>query len=224
MVGTRSIKVFIALVVLAETVFAQTGQSTSPKPLTYGLVVDNSSSLLTELPKVKEIAKLTVSSNTSDDETFIVSLIQKRKTALLVDVTTDKSVLLAGVNSLQREVGQTALIDGIYSSADYLLQLKNKIPDRRYALVIISDGEDRASNYKPEKLLALLKQLKCPLFFVGFLYELDETDGFVRESPRVKARNLIEQLTKETGGKAFFVNKGTDRNKLVDLLTKALRN
>lgn len=224
MVGTRSIKVFIALVVLAETVFAQTGQSTSPKPLTYGLVLDNSSSLLIELPKVKEIAKLTVSSNTSDDETFIVSLIQKRKTALLVDVTTDKSVLLAGVNSLQREVGQTALIDGIYSSADYLLQLKNKIPDRRYALVIISDGEDRASNYKPEKLLALLKQLKCPLFFVGFLYELDETGGFVRESPRVKARNLIEQLTKETGGKAFFVNKGTDRNKLVDLLTKALRN
>ena len=224
MVGTRSIKVFIALVVLAETVFAQTGQSTSPKPLTYGLVIDNSSSLLTELPKVKEIAKLTVSSNTSDDETFIVSLIQKRKTALLVDVTTDKSVLLAGVNSLQREVGQTALIDGIYSSADYLLQLKNKIPDRRYALVVISDGEDRASNYKPEKLLALLKQLKCPLFFVGFLYELDETGGFVRESPRVKARNLIEQLTKETGGKAFFVNKGTDRNKLVDLLTKALRN
>ena len=224
MVGTRSIKVFIALVVLAETVFAQTGQSTSPKPLTYGLVLDNSSSLRTELPKVKEIAKLTVSSNTSDDETFIVSLIQKRKTALLVDVTTDKSVLLAGVNSLQREVGQTALIDGIYSSADYLLQLKNKIPDRRYALVIISDGEDRASNYKPEKLLALLKQLKCPLFFVGFLYELDETDGFVRESPRVKARNLIEQLTKETGGKAFFVNTGTDRNKLVDLLTKALRN
>jgi len=223
-VGTRSIKVFIALVVLAETVFAQTGQSTSPKPLTYGLVLDNSSSLRTELPKVKEIAKLTVSSNTSDDETFIVSLIQKRKTALLVDVTTDKSVLLAGVNSLQREVGQTALIDGIYSSADYLLQLKNKIPDRRYALVIISDGEDRASNYKPEKLLALLKQLKCPLFFVGFLYELDETDGFVRESPRVKARNLIEQLTKETGGKAFFVNTGTDRNKLVDLLTKALRN
>jgi len=223
-VGTRSIKVFIALVVLAETVFAQTGQSTSPKPLTYGLVIDNSSSLLTELPKVKEIAKLTVSSNTSDDETFIVSLIQKRKTALLVDVTTDKSVLLAGVNSLQREVGQTALIDGIYSSADYLLQLKNKIPDRRYALVVISDGEDRASNYKPEKLLALLKQLKCPLFFVGFLYELDETGGFVRESPRVKARNLIEQLTKETGGKAFFVNKGTDRNKLVDLLTKALRN
>ena len=224
MVGTRSIKVFIALVVLAETVFAQTGQSTSPKPLTYGLVLDNSSSLLTELPKVKEIAKLTVSSNTSDDETFIVSLIQKRKTALLVDVTTDKSVLLAGVNSLQREVGQTALIDGIYSSADYLLQLKNKIPERRYALVIISDGEDRASNYKPEKLLALLKQLKCPLFFVGFLYELDETDGFVQESPRVKARNLIEQLTKKTGGKAFFINKGTDRNKLVDLLTKALRN
>jgi len=223
-VGTRSIKVFIALVVLAETVFAQTGQSTSPKPLTYGLVVDNSSSLLTELPKVKEIAKLTVSSNTSDDETFIVSLIQKRKTALLVDVTTDKSVLLAGVNSLQREVGQTALIDGIYSSADYLLQLKNKIPDRRYALVIISDGEDRASNYKPEKLLALLKQLKCPLFFVGFLYELDETDGFVQESPRVKARSLIEQLTKKTGGQAFFVNKGTDRTKLVDLLTKALRN
>jgi len=223
-VGTRSIKVFIALVVLAETVFAQTGQSTSPKPLTYGLVLDNSSSLLTELPKVKEIAKLTVSSNTSDDETFIVSLIQKRKTALLVDVTTDKSVLLAGVNSLQREVGQTALIDGIYSSADYLLQLKNKIPERRYALVIISDGEDRASNYKPEKLLALLKQLKCPLFFVGFLYELDETDGFVQESPRVKARNLIEQLTKKTGGKAFFINKGTDRNKLVDLLTKALRN
>jgi len=223
-VGTRSINVFIALVVLAETVFAQTGQSTSPKPLTYGLVLDNSNSLLTELPKVKEIAKLTVSSNTSDDETFIVSLIQKRKTALLVDVTTDKSVLLAGVNSLERELGQTALIDGIYSSADYLFQLKNKIPDRRYALVIISDGEDRASNYKPEKLLALLKQLKCPLFFVGFLYELDETDGFVQESPRVKARNLIEQLTKETGGKAFFVNRGTDRNKLVDLLTKALRN
>jgi VWFA-related protein len=222
--GPYLIKVLSAFVVLATSVFAQTSQSTNPKPLTYGLVLDNSSSMRTELPKAKEIAKLTVSSNTSDDETFIVSLVQKGKTALLVDVTTDKSVLLTGVNSLKRELGQTALIDGIYSSADYLLQLKNKLPERRYALVIISDGEDRSSSYKPEKLLGLLKQLNCPLFFVGFLYQLDQTDGFVRESPYVNARKLIEQLTKETGGKAFFVNKGTDSSKLVDLLTKALRN
>jgi Ca-activated chloride channel family protein len=215
--------VLVVLLLLAGTIFAQAGQSTNKRPLTYGLLLDNSYSLRSELPKVKEVAKLIVNNNLSDDETFIVRLIQEKKTTLLVDVTTDKSLLLAGVNSLKSEAAQTALIDGIYSSADYLSQLKNKAPDRHCALVIISDGEDRASSYKPEKLVALLKQVNCPLFFLGFIDQLDQEGGFARESPRVKARKLIEQLTKETGGRAFFVEKGSDLTKLVQSFTKALR-
>lgn len=222
--GPYLIKILIALVVVAETVSAQTGQSTNPKPLTYGLVIDNSGSMRSEFPKVKEIAKLTVNTNLADEETFIVSLVQEKKAALLANVTADKSVLLAGLNSLQVEPGQTMLVDGIYSSADYLSQLKNKLPDRRYALVVISDGEDRNSFYKPERLLGMLKQLNCPVFFAGFLDQLDQRDTAVRESPRVRAKKLIEQLTKATGGKAFFVEKGTDPAQLVDKLTRALRN
>jgi Ca-activated chloride channel homolog len=215
--------IVVALLLLAGTIFAQEGQGTNEKALIYGLVVDNSGSLRSELPKVTEIAKLIINNNLSDDETFIVRLIQKKQTGLLVDVTRDKSVLLAGLNSLKSEAGQTALVDGIYSSADYLSQLKNKAHDRHCALVIISDGEDRASSYKPEKLVALLKQVNCPLFFIGFIGQLDQEAGFARESPRVKAQKLIEQLTKETGGRAFFVEKGSDLNKLVQSFTKALR-
>lgn len=214
--------VLVILVVSAQTIFPQAGQNT--KPLTYGLVIDNSGSLRSQWPKVMEIARLVVSSNISNDETFIVGLIQETKAALVVDVTTDKFVLFAGVSSLRIRPGQTALIDGIYSSADYISQLQKKVPDRRYALIIVSDGEERASAYKPKKLLELLKQLKCPLFFVGFLDELDQTGGLIKESPRDKARKLIEQLTKETGGGAFFVEKNTDPNKLIDELTKALRS
>jgi VWFA-related protein len=215
--------IVVALLLLAGTIFAQEGQGTNEKALIYGLVVDNSGSLRSELPKVTEIAKLIINNNLSDDETFIVRLIQKKQTGLLVDVTRDKSVLLAGLNSLKSEAGQTALVDGIYSSADYLSQLKNKAPDRHCALVIISDAEDRASSYKPEKLVALLKQVNCPLFFIGFIGQLDQEAGFARESPRVKAQKLIERLTKETGGGAFFVEKGSDLNKLVQSFTKALR-
>jgi Ca-activated chloride channel family protein len=208
---------------MATVIFAQSGQTTNGKPVTYGLVLDNSGSLRSRLPKVKEAAKLIIESNNPNDETFIVPLIQGKKTNLLVDATTDKSALLAGLNSLKSEPGQTALIDAIYSSADYVSQLKNSRLDRQRALVVISDGEDRSSYYKPEKLLELLKKVNCPLFFIGFIDQLDQEGNLVRESSQLRARKLIERLTKETGGKAFLVNSGSDLNKIVEVLTKALR-
>jgi VWFA-related protein len=214
----------VILLLWPATASCQTAQSTSEKLLTYGLVLDNSGSMRTELPRVKEIAKLIIGTNRPNDETFIVSLMQERKPALLVDVTTDKSILLAGLNSLKTKPGQTTLMDGIHSSADYLSQLKNTRADRQCALVIVSDGEDRASSYRPERVLGLLKAVNCPLFFVGFLDQLDETAGLIRESPRLKAKKLIEQLTNGTGGRAFFVEKSSDLNTLVSALNKVLRD
>ncbi|HYG83169.1 MAG TPA: hypothetical protein VD861_22415, partial [Pyrinomonadaceae bacterium] len=43
------------------------------------------------------------------------------------------------------------------------------------------------------------------VFTIGLVSDLENEGGFIRKSPRVKAVALLEELAKETGGRAFIV-------------------
>jgi len=175
-------------------------------PISYGLAVDTSGSLRSQLQSVIDAAKTIINSNKAGDETFLVRFISSDKIETVQDFTSSKDLLMDALDSLYVEGGQTAIIDAVYLSAEHVAEYKkgDDSDRRRRALIVITDGEDRNSFYKQEQLFARLREEDVQIYVIGFVDELDKEGGLIRKSPRERAVNLIKNLATETGGRAFF--------------------
>jgi Ca-activated chloride channel family protein len=175
-------------------------------PISYGLAVDTSGSLRSQLQSVIDAGKTIINSNKRGDETFLVRFISSDKIETVQDFTDNKELLNDGLDSFYVEGGQTAIIDAVYLSAEHVSEYRkgDESDRRRRALIVITDGEDRNSFYKQEQLFSRLREEDVQIFVIGFVNELDKEAGLIRKSPRDKAVNLINRLASETGGRAFF--------------------
>jgi len=194
-------------------------------PISYGLAVDTSGSLRSQLPTVIEAGKSIINSNKPGDETFLVRFISSDKIETVQDFTANKELLSDGLDSFYVEGGQTAIIDAVYLSAEHVSEYKkgNDGDRRRRALIVITDGEDRNSFYKQEQLFARLREEDVQIFVIGFVNELDKEAGFIRKSPRDKAVNLINKLAEETGGRAFFPESVAELPQIANEIIRDLR-
>jgi len=175
-------------------------------PTNYSLVIDNSGSLRMQLEKVIEAGKIIVNTNRPDDETSIVRFVSSDKIKIVQDFTASKPDIIDALDNLYTEGGQTAIIDAVYLAAQEVTEYeKSRSDDRkRRALILVSDGEDRDSYYKEQQLFELLRESDVQIFTIGFVSELSKEGGFISKSPQAKARNLLERLATETGGKSYF--------------------
>lgn len=176
-------------------------------PISYGLAVDNSGSMRSQIDKVIEAAKEIVNSNKPGDETFLVRFIDSDKIETLQDFTPSKQALMDALDSMFIEGGQTAIVDAVYLSSEHVSRYKKSDFDdrRRRALILVTDGEERNSFYKKEQLFAKLREEDVQIFVIGFVNELDKDNGgLIRKSSREEAMNFMNRLAKETGGRAFY--------------------
>src|SRR5690349_309120 len=192
-------------------------------PISYGLAVDTSGSLRSQLQSVIDAGKTIINSNKQGDETFLVRFISSDKIETIQDFTSNKDALMDGLDSFYVEGGQTAVIDAVYLSAEHVSEYKNGDDRRRRALIVITDGEDRNSFYKQEQLFARLREEDVQIFVIGFVNELDKDAGLIRKSPREKAVALINKLATETGGRAFFPDSIADLPQIASEIIRDLR-
>jgi Ca-activated chloride channel family protein len=194
-------------------------------PISYGLAVDTSGSLRTQLQSVIDAAKTIINSNKQGDETFLVKFISSDKIETVQEFTANKEALIDGLDNLYVEGGQTAIIDAVYLSAEHVSDYRkgNEGDRRRRALIVITDGEDRNSFYKQEQLFARLREEDVQIFVIGFVNELDKEAGLIRKSPREKAVNLINKLASETGGRAFFPESVAELPQIANEIIRDLR-
>jgi len=194
-------------------------------PISYGLAVDTSGSLRSQLPTVIDAGKTIINSNRVGDETFLVRFISSDKIETVQDFTANKEMLMDGLDSFYIEGGQTAIIDAVYLSAEHVSEYKkgDEGDRRRRALIVITDGEDRNSFYKQEQLFARLREEDVQIFVIGFVNELDKEAGFIRKSPRERAVNLINKLAEETGGRAFFPESVAELPQIANEIIRDLR-
>jgi Ca-activated chloride channel family protein len=90
--------------------------------------------------------------------------------------------------------GETPLYDGIAKAAEAL----GKRPERRRAILVVSDGADTKSKVTLEQ--ALRKTLDAQ----ASIYAVDMTDAAVyRTQPRDNGAEVMKQLAAKTGGKFF---------------------
>lgn len=194
-------------------------------PINYGLAVDTSGSLRSQLQSVIDASKTIINSNRPGDETFLVSFISSDKIETIQDFTPNKELLNDAIDQLHVEGGQTAIIDAVYLTAEHVSDYRkgDDSDRRRRALIVITDGEDRDSFYNQEQLFARLREEDVQIFVIGFVNELDKEAGFIRKSPKDKAVSLIKKLASETGGRAFFPESLSELPQIANEIVRDLR-
>src|ERR1041385_806170 len=166
-------------------------------PLIYGLMIDASGSLRSQFSGIVRAGRNIINSNYDSDQAFLVRFISSNKIENVQECTTDKKQLLDGLDSLYIEGGQTAILDAVYLSADYLSKQKTAGQARHKVLILVSDGEDRVSYYDKETLFAFLAANDTQIFTIGFTND-------VKPEKRQQAISLLTQMAFETGGQTFF--------------------
>lgn len=173
----------------------------------YGLVIDGSGSLRSIMPNVVEAARLIIENRRSSDQIFVEQFVSSDLITILQDFTEDSQALLDSLKTIKIAPGRTAVIDGVYVAAERLVARRKNTSDRRSAIVVITDGEERGSSRTLSHLTKFLREKDIQVFVIGFIEELDRETGFVRKSPRGRAEDLLKTLAEETGGRVFFPHK-----------------
>jgi Ca-activated chloride channel family protein len=188
-------------------------------PLSYGLVIDSSGSLRSQMDKVVDAGRIVVNSNSPNDETFLIRFISTDKIQLVTAFTSSKVVLFNALDSLYVEGGLTAVMDAVYVAVEAMAKSKRSMDgsNRRRALVLITDGEDRGSRYKRTQLAELLHKEDIQIFVIGLTNQIEERRA------REKALDLLSFLAKETGGRAFFPNSVSELRGIAEEITRDLR-
>jgi len=172
-------------------------------PISFGLVIDTSGSMRAKLHTVSEAALDLVKQMKSDDEAFVAQF--KAEPELVQDFTRDKRELEDAIGELYTG-GGTSLLDAIIATADYAQEkavARNKGQHRRKALVVITDGLEKNSSVKEKEVMEAIKEDEVQVYLVGFVDE-DEPGGLFGKSPAKKAKELLNRLAEDSGGRAFF--------------------
>ncbi|MBC7795579.1 MAG: VWA domain-containing protein [Pyrinomonadaceae bacterium] len=176
-------------------------------PVNYGLVIDNSGSLRSQLEKVIDASKIIIDSNKPEDATFIIRFVGSDNINIIQDFTNDKVLLGEQLDQLFTEGGSTAVIDAVKLSTEKAQEYEKSLKQsdrRRRALILVTDGEDRASYYKEAQLFAALREADVQIYTIGFVNELDSEKSLFGKSSKAKAIALLDKMAKETGGKAYY--------------------
>lgn len=178
--------------------------------VSYGIVVDNSGSFRLLLDGVVKIVHDIVEENKPDDETFLVRFVDSSKIDLLQDFTASKDEIHAAAEEMFVEGGKTAILDAVSFAVKHTAENAKGDAGKRRCLILISDGDDRASGAKIEDVLKLLKDEKIRVFTVGI------ADGKI-------SSKILNRLAKETGGKSFEPKTRAEISVVVKELAAAMR-
>lgn len=188
-----------------------------------GLLVDNSGSLRSQFPFVLGAAATIVTNIRPNDEMFILRFISRDKIEVKQQWTADKGLLIKALEQMDIEGGSSAIADAVYLGATEIAKREKADPTKRHALILISDCEDRGSNYKLEQVLALLKNTDVPIYALALISEItNESVGFTKKTERTQAENFARQVAFETNGRAFIL-KETDAKKRETEILSALQ-
>ena len=187
-------------------------------PLSVGLVIDNSGSMRSKRERVNAAALAFARESNPDDETFIVNF--DDSAYLEQDFTGSIGDLIDALDNIDTR-GETALNDAIYLSMDHVKEGKQE----KKALLVISDGEDNASEYGFNKVLEHVRESKdVTIYAIGLLEENDQRGGLFKKPPSKKAKEELTKLAELTGGQAFFPKSIDDVEELCKRIARDLRD
>ena len=182
--------------------------SRDERPIHYGIAIDRSGSVRRVLQSEIDAAKAIIKNNRPGDQTFLESFVTSEKIETHQDFTANEASLIDGLDELFAEMGQSAVTDAVYLAVEHIAKHQQGNDERREALVLITDGDDRDNFYKHAALEKLLSEKRVQIFIVGFVSEINEKitneEKLKGHRTRDEARALLERMAEVTGGRAFF--------------------
>jgi Ca-activated chloride channel family protein len=169
-------------------------------PVSIGIVFDVSLSMKGRLNRARAALKSFIDTSHRDDDFFLIPFDHRPQ---LIGESADGE----SAERLLSEVeagGSTALYDAVYLGAESVKRGRHK----KQALLVISDGQDNSSFYSYGDLRRLLKESDVQVYSIG----ITESAWMLADYIYEEGRMILTDLTKVTGGKAFFprLNKELD--------------
>jgi VWFA-related protein len=170
--------------------------SSEDMPVTVGLVLDNSSSMIPRRKMVVAANMAFANSSHPEDELFIVNFTENVRLALppVVRFTSSRDLLQATLNTM-KPGGQTAMYDAVIRALDHIQAARHQ----KRVLIVLSDGEDTASVHAKNDMLERAKRSDVVIYTVGLV---DRTLGAGGMQFRV-----LDNLAEIGGGIAYFPSK-----------------
>jgi VWFA-related protein len=180
-------------------------------PVSMGILIDDSGSMRDKRATVNAAAYHLLNASNPADEAFVVNF--SDRPYLDQGLTTDRVALNRGMFRSD-PAGTTAMYDAVAASAD---ELAKHGKNRKQVLLIITDGADNASRLSLEQAIRRVQGVAGPVVYsIGLLF--DDEPG---ESQQ--ARDDLEQLSRETGGVAYFARSLDDVNAIAAEVARDIR-
>jgi VWFA-related protein len=180
-------------------------------PVTVGLVVDHSGSMLPKLTEVVAAARTFARSSNPEDRMFVVNFNEKVTLGLPGGMSfTNSADELERAIAGTRPMGRTALYDAADTGLEHLQAAG---PEKKF-LIVISDGGDNASMLHLPALLKKFEQSSVVIYAIGIFDEEDPD-----QNPGV-----LRHLAQATGGEAFFPDRLADVVPICERIARDIRN
>jgi Ca-activated chloride channel homolog len=161
-------------------------------PVTVGLVIDNSTSMLTERALVFAGTRAFADSSHPEDQMFAIVFNEHVRLGLpsTLEFTTNRLQVIASLARFTAG-GKTALYDAVIAGLDHL----EKGAYQKHVLVVLSDGGDNASEHTEKEMLQRVQASSA------LIYTIVDPDVF---TPGEGNRGVLRRLAKLSGGLAYF--------------------
>ncbi len=180
-------------------------------PISLGLVIDNSASMLSKRERVNAAALAMVKASNPDDEVCIINF--SDEAVLTQGLTGDAGQLEKSLRKIDSR-GETAMRDALAYGLDYLRGHSKK--DKR-VLLVVTDGEDNSSVESQAHLVRAAELTDVIIYAVGLL-------GSEEPASAARAKAALEALTVATGGRSWFPNDVTEIGKITPEIAHEIRN
>ena len=176
-------------------------------PLSLGIIIDTSASMLESLPEAEQAAlKFIDFSVGQKDRAFVVSF--DNEPYLLAKLTGRKDKLVRSLAGLRAE-GSTALYDAIIYGLYQFTGVKGK-----RALVILSDGKDTVSKFDYDTLLEYVRKSGLAVYGIGL--KISGTD--------LEVKYKLNKIAQVSGGQTFYIDSAKNLEAVYRQINEDLRS
>jgi Ca-activated chloride channel homolog len=180
-------------------------------PISLGIIVDNSGSMREKRQRVEAASLDLVRASNPQDEVFIVNF--NDDPYLDVPFTNDIKKMEEGIARIDSR-GGTAMRDAISESMDYMRKEGKR---QKKVLLVITDGNDNASNVTLEKLVNRAQQNEILVYSIGLLNEEERREARL-------AKRALDAISHDSGGLAFYPKGASDVDEIALQVAHEIRN
>jgi Ca-activated chloride channel homolog len=180
-------------------------------PISIGVLLDLSKSMTNKIDDAREALAEFFKTNNPQDEYFVITFADRPE--MLADAG-------QSVGDIQGKLagavpgGHTALLDAIYMGVHKLRRARYS----RRALLIISDGGDNRSRYRPSEIRRLVQEADVQIYAVGIF------DTIFKTPEEWAGKRLLTDITEATGGRTVTLSNASRLPEIASEISIELRN